>query len=423
MSGPRKKNSSARLAVSQPAEALATPVSVIALADPGADTARRFRYQYGYALVLLVRGAMLEHRFRAIWCEQHEDILGEMSADQFDAFQVKTQKPEDGYIECGTPSFAKSVARFANHEEKFGTKINRYVFISNAAGFTTQSVAEAARSPERLIAALRDKTRARPDFAKAALARLVKDTGIEEARLLPALMKLEIIKGPDLDGLNAHLHVVLHKLEGCAGWYPYQLEQLRDYLLGKIQQASSLGGEDPARYYCGLNEPRHPELQNKRLTPAEVQATLLDFGAGNFRYLAGLGQLKLSGSPVGARHILRQKMQRGGLDYYYDSLLRKTVTAEQEFLALIHHGKEGHANQIECVVKDTCDQARLAAETTTSGFGKPMLLKMTERLSEIARNDPANVHQKTPEFLLGVAGMLAENCQVWWTEPFELTTP
>lgn len=423
MSRPRKKSSPTRLAVSPSAELLATPVAVIALADPGADTARRFRYQYGYALVLLIRGAMLQQRFRAIWCEQHEDILAEVSADQFDAFQVKTQKPEDGHIECGTPSFAKSVARFAQHEEKFGAKINRYVFISNAASFTTQSVAEAARSPERLVAALRDKTNPLPDFAKAALARLVKDTGIDEARLMPALMKLELIKGPDLDGLNSHLHVMLHKLDACAGWYPYQLEQLRDYLLGKIQQASSLGGEDPARYYCGLNEPAHPELQNKRLTPAEVQATLHDFGAGSFRYLAGLGQLKPGGGPAGARHILRQKMQRGGLDYYYDSLLRKTVTAEQEFLSLIHHGKEGHANQIECVVKDTCDQARLAAETTTSGFGKPMLLKMTDRLTEIARQEPTKVHQKPPEFLLGVAGMLAENCQVWWTEPFELTAP
>ena len=363
-------------------------------------------------------GAHTQKRYVAVWCEQHEDLLAEKIDGTFDAFQVKTQLPEAGPVECTTPSLIKSLKRFARHEEKFGTRLRRYAFVSNAAEINTVSERESHRCLSKLIAALRNDTANLPAYARAALDRMVEDTDLTEAALVAVLLKTDVVQGPALNGVNNALHVMFHRLEPCAGWFAYRIEQLREYLLGKVYQASSLGGEDAAAYYVAMTQPDHPELQNKRLTPAEILATVADVGTGGFRYAPGLAQMRARPDQTGK--ILRQKMRRAGLGYYYDSMLRKTVTVEQEFFALLHNGREDVANQLECVVKDTCDQARLEAEMASAAFGKPMQAGIAQKLDRLAAEHAAKVCHKNADFLMGVAGLLAENCHVWWTGPFKL---
>jgi hypothetical protein len=80
--------------------------------DPGDEVLRRFRYQFAYGVILLVGAATRRLEYRAIWCEQHEDYLAEDSNQNFDAYQIKTKKPELGAWELNDEAMWKSMARF-----------------------------------------------------------------------------------------------------------------------------------------------------------------------------------------------------------------------------------------------------------------------------------------------------------------------
>ena len=87
--------------------------------DPGDQVIRKFRYQHAYGVVLAILMLNQTRPYRAIWCEQHEDLLAERTDDLFEAFQVKTRKPETGSWNITDESFVKSMKRFVDLDSSF----------------------------------------------------------------------------------------------------------------------------------------------------------------------------------------------------------------------------------------------------------------------------------------------------------------
>ena len=73
-----------------------SPIDSINLSDPGDEVLRKFRYQHAYGVILSVGMATGLLPCKALWCEQHEDFLTESADGFFDAYQIKTRKPELG---------------------------------------------------------------------------------------------------------------------------------------------------------------------------------------------------------------------------------------------------------------------------------------------------------------------------------------
>ena len=67
------------------------PTDAIDTEDPGDETQRNFRYQHAYGVILLVRAHLGTLPYVAIWCEQHEDFLGERTDGRYDGWQIKTR--------------------------------------------------------------------------------------------------------------------------------------------------------------------------------------------------------------------------------------------------------------------------------------------------------------------------------------------
>ena len=72
------------------------PATTADTSDPGDQTQRNFRYQHAYGAILLTNSAAGQLQYKAIWCEHHDDFLAEIADNNFDAYQIKTRKPEKG---------------------------------------------------------------------------------------------------------------------------------------------------------------------------------------------------------------------------------------------------------------------------------------------------------------------------------------
>ena len=111
---------------------MSSPIDSRDHSDPGDQVIRKFRYQHAYGVVLAILMMNETRPYRAIWCEQHEDLLAERTDDLFEAFQVKTRKSETGSWNITDESFVKSMKRFVDLDSEFPGKITKFYFVSNA---------------------------------------------------------------------------------------------------------------------------------------------------------------------------------------------------------------------------------------------------------------------------------------------------
>lgn len=402
---------------------ISTPLTQIADTDPGDDVQRRFRYQHAFGVILLIAAIRGENDYASLWCEQHEDFLAETASGLFDAYQIKTRDTGSPW-QVSDESFSASIKRFVHLDSLAGETIRAFTFATNAKAFQSSAEEKLHLCPVLLLEGIRsaiDCASLGGATAKS-LRLLAEKTELTEDGLFRTLKKTLFVTSLPLDGfesLIAHEH--LPKYDPCKHFAAGILSRIVEHLILLVFRASSLAITDPARHYAPMsNGTTLPEtLHAKRVTPEAVALVVKEIASPAFRYLEGLSSL----SPASPESwsILKRKMERGGIGSFFDLLYRRAISAEANLLGLDPTSEV--VNQIESVVADQCDEIRLKLNSTADPCGDKMLLEVISRFETLAREQPARVHQQPPEMLVGVAGLLAGDCKVWWSKPFDLQEP
>ena len=145
----RRKSVTLALGVPGQAEGRATLQS-----DRGDETQALFMYQWAAGVITLAGALASLNEYVAIWCEHHDDLLAELPTGGFHAIQVKTVSAQGATWTCGDSGFVDAVRKFAEHESKYPSKIQQYIFFSNAKpyvpGKTAKALTKLASSPLRI---------------------------------------------------------------------------------------------------------------------------------------------------------------------------------------------------------------------------------------------------------------------------------
>lgn len=403
-----------------------SPVKKRNLADPGDETSRRYRYQFGYGVILLVASHRSELDYKAIWCEQYEDFLCEISENFFDAFQIKTRKPELGEWKLTDKEFAKSITRFAMLKGKYPSCFRRFKFVSNAKFSNSDAKSKSHLSPIKLLNSVKDvpEWKKLEGLAKKGFESLRKKIKVDAEKLFNVLKQLDLANGPPLDSFEdvlSQTHIA--KLDECSHFNATLLGRTLEALIQKVYQASSLVTDDPAVHYVALNDERRkdPLLRAKRISLEDLTLTVREVHGKLFSYLPSLASLQL-GAATNKLDTLQTKMMRGGLAQHYEMMRRRTLSAEQALLDLTTRPNDGPeiCSQLENIVFGECDDALLRESQNPEPFGGKMLIKVQDRLTEIVENEPARVHHQDVNLLVGIAGLLTTECTVWWSDRFQL---
>jgi hypothetical protein len=122
--------------------------------------------------------------------------------------------------------------------------------------------------------------------------------------------------------------------------------------------------------------------------------------------------------------VLRQKLDRGGISTDdADDITDKGRAAEAHLIAETHKHPERSVNmirQLEAMVLGECREAYLRTSQKGELFGVPMLIDVQNRLRKLATERPLMVANQEYECLLGMAGMLTEECRIWWSKRFPI---
>lgn len=415
-----------------------SPTQVIAWEDPGDETLQNFRYQICYGVVLLV-GAIsgAGKQYKSVYCEQHDDFLCELANGKFDAVQVKTRKPENGAWKINEDAIMKSIFRFYEMADNFPNFIEGFVIVSNTKYFETDNkdLKEQAKSPKRFCTTLTDPTidlNTKPEFVTnyTKLKEYILSKGvasINEPLLLSVLKRITWTNGPSRDGFFEFItQSHMTQLPGVTMWPNQKITKLTTDIVLKIFHASSLFSNQPAAWL--VTNDGHDQtvaIAHKRIQVGHIKDTINSYEEDSLgKYYPNYDTLRLDALDR-TLPKLGEKMQEGGISTKHVARLKDySLAAEEQLLTLINLPgfDESTIQQIEAIVEGACDEAQLHAELhkTSPQYGGLMLSTVYTKLREITIHTPKDVFYQRYEFLLGIAGLLSQECRIWWSEEFTL---
>lgn len=392
--------------------------------DPGDATLRNFRYQLSIGVIHWIGMRIGELPYESIYCEHLDDFLCARTDGTFDALQVKTKEPSDGLWYLKDKGLHNTFKRWTALERDHPNAFNAYVFYSNVGVLDSDARNLAAKSAQALKRAIDELDSDISDLAEPAavayssLKRLCStdDREIEDAILVAVIKKTRFVLGPsrsDFDDVLVAKHVV--RLPGCANFPAERLRELRDELVSELWRASSLSIEAPNVHYAVLSAGvTAPHILAKRRDAEDITRVLADFSAFPFRFRSS-SLLTLEEQRSDA-HVLARKFVAAGLVNHIDSMKIRAVSAERtllEQIAIDPVRAQERLDQLSALVKTTCDDVLLEYEDSECPYGRPMLRTVRSRLEALSTTENLNM-------LLGVAGLLTEECLLWWGPRFDL---
>lgn len=399
--------------------------------DRGDETQALFRYQWTAGVVLLVAAVGCLNKYRAVWCEHHDDLLGELDNGAYHAIQVKTDATSGATWRCSSQPFVDSVRKFVGHEATYGPKIEQYILYANIGPYvpaaTARKVSTVASSPMRLCDECRNAS-SHDKLVKPycdAFSALCTGTGADPDVLFRVLRKLEFQKGVPLEGYKEHLSTVIGSLSHCRQLTLGALAKLRDELLFMVGEASSLAVSPLDFYASVLEADGRPTalVRGKRISVEEIETMLNQHPTDSLRY-AGAGGFLQVGSVKGQKDVLRRKMTAGYVGTYFPAMWLQAMAAEERLLGeALLDPKEAlrKREQLLALMLVECQtaEAAAAAEPDERKRGAKMLQRIIERAEDRAKHDKSSAEHERAETLLGVAGLLSGSCHFAWGVPLE----
>jgi len=412
---------------------MTNPVSVIDTKDPGDETQRNFRYQHAYGVILLIGAACNKLDYISLYAEHHEDFLCEKRSGKFVGYQIKTRKPEEGVWDLSDEPLRKSIRRFIELNQKYDSYLDSLVFVSNSGfsnpGSDIKDKVKLSRSPQKFtehVSKCSDAKAICPPFDES-FEELRRYCNCTSGELIAVIKKLDLVIGPERNSFDAEITAThLPHLPDCSSLPIHMLNAVRDELVQKVYYASSLKIDDPSKHWYPINRSSidDPVIKSKKLTVDMVNYMAQDRTAPPFRYYNTHPTIQL-GDGQGKLSILRQKMERGGLHHQIQTMERRSLSAEQklmEYAVKNPTNLDSYISQLVGVVKGECDEAYHHAIMSGEPIGHQMLDTLYKCLKEKADKHPALVMREPYETLIGIAGLLTGDCQVWWSEPFPIAS-
>jgi hypothetical protein len=390
---------------------------------------RNVRYQHAFGVILLVRSKLGDLPYRAIWCEQFEDLLAERNDDRFDGYQVKTSRPENGPWTLRGAELIRSIGRFCDLIAEFGDQIAGVYFVSNtecdSVGDDNQDGRRRGRCPNAFLQHVKNcsaKEELVPPYSDA-FDELVAATGAEVEHLFSVLARMSIILGPsriDLDAAIVHDHLAI--LPEGKGLATGQLTALFDGLIASVADASSLRVVDGMRHLFNGTAASDPTLAAKRLAVDEVVRLSIDVPRGPT--FSAVAQPILALGHARETTIMERKLSHGGIEGDQIEVFRtRALATEYALMEDVERRPDRYPalqTQLEQVVLGECAEAFLRAKRGGEPFGEPMMIEVQDRLRTLADNSPTLVGHHPYESLIGIAGLLTGECRIWWSSRFNV---
>jgi hypothetical protein len=206
------------------------------------------------------------------------------------------------------------------------------------------------------------------------------------------------------------------------------LQSIASVLVAEVLEASSKDHASPKKHYFAICRNPHQAQMDSIITAKRFAKTraeeVIRRGFGRCGTSASVTPFTIDRLPDGTR-IQQAKMTGGGIVIDdVEEAVQQRQAAEYALSTWISKYGVPKANSmyqdVRSAVLTECNEAKERAKQTGSEFGSSMLKLVKERIRTLYTNDGATLHGLRHDQLLGIAGILTEECPLWWSEKFDL---
>lgn len=400
----------------------------VSSSDPGADVQRRFRYQAAYAAIVATELLRDDGDVNLVFCEHHEDVLVRRVDGKFVGIQVKTRQIGLEPFKTGDEEIRGALKRFLQLEIQFPDYFATFVIAANCGFYSTKkNASNLAHLAETICAAFQSKKDA-PKSEAGTLKRLASKLECKTDALTKILCRLEL-RG-DLPQFGDIFAVLARRISQSSEIQEYtyrEVNAVAEALLNRVLEASTLSCDDSARLCFVLaRDPDRAEteaiIKGKTITRAAITSLLLETASTS--RLTCVATTSVDALPQGTR-LLQQKMAAGGVSVE-NIALATDHKVSAEFLLQQWFFKYGNAEansryrHLRTIVRTEAYEASDEAAADDRLYGAAMLERVRSRLRARHRTGSSSLFEVHYEHLLGVAGILTEECTLWWSKPFSV---
>lgn len=401
--------------------------------DPGDDVQRRFRYQHAYAAIQCAKLLNSDCGHDAVYCENYEDILLRKKTGKFEGVQVKTRLFKLEPFKSNDGAIKKSIARFAELEKKFPGQFDAYHFVTNH-GFWEEK--QDKNCIKFLVTSIKKRGGVKglptKNDLRSYIATICVDHECAEADVVSAMLKMELVGfESDLERTPNDLRDVVADLSDLKECSALVARKVADNLMHMTYSASSMkfGGDTASLYELVSDYDAHREaliLLGKTICADKVKSVIASSVTSDAENLLVKADLvDDEGIPPGM-DILTEKLEQGGLQAERINKVKDfKASMEKLYLGWQYKQSISAANarlaHLKVLVGDDCVEAKIDASSEKStDYAPEMYRGLRQRLGERVASQSGRLYGATEEHLVGTAGILTEECTVWWSDKFEL---
>jgi hypothetical protein len=419
------------------ADLVGTPSDTLDTTDPGDDTQRRYRYQAAYAAIVSLDLLDEDSEFEEIFCEHHEDTLVRKKDDTHIGIQVKTRAPGRDLFKSNDTQILNALERFVEQEIEYPNQYSRFVLATNYAFWSAR---KNTKNLHYLLDLAKNTLQSDPSSPPPSLAGYISilaervnsstNTPVSSEAVLRTLGKVGIQEDlPKFDDLESRLvsHIPEHYNVGEAGFD--DLLRAAKALINRMFEAASLSTVSAKQMYFVLfSDPMQVRtdtiIEGKRITRDTIEGVLRERLSSD-AFLRTVGAVSISDLPKGMRG-LELKMAKGrisarSIHNAKDHMYSTWKLLDEWIYKYDPERADQRYEQLKVIVGNECQEAYDLAYTPDKPFGQEMLNDVRRRLRSRRSSEPDLFFACTHEHTLGMASILTELCDVWWSEEFRLS--
>jgi Cap4 dsDNA endonuclease len=407
------------------------PDEVLDTNDPGDDVTQRYWYQHCYAAINAVR--LLDGDVELIVCENHEDFLIKRSDSAFVGVQVKTRASDQPAFKAQDLVILKALGKFCIIDQQYQNSFVTFEFHTNHRLWDEQ---ENQNNLCWLLKKLKERGGASKLKSGHPLRAIVE--GVAAACNLPFSSVQSTLLKTVANAHNIQIRTIRSDLVEALGCcpqtkgFPYSfLTDLADDIVAITRSASgnTLKGSVQSLYEAGADiqsAQAKQILSGKKIERSDVEALVEKYASKQrtFENLDIIGAELTEDTPKSQR-VMTLKMARGGVEYQRVEIMHDLVHAFEHLYiqwvrkyGAVEAGKR--RKDVLSVVAFEGTEATVSSCKKGDAFGSEMYVELFSRLQRRCTSSQQQIHNSTPEHLMGGAGLLTQQCKLWWSKKFQI---
>jgi hypothetical protein len=408
-----------------------TPVSSLSATDHGDDMQLRVRYQATYGAWLALTLLIDQTAVQEVYCEQHEDVLLRKTTGKFQGCQVKTRLPKLGPFKTDDSQIKDSISRFIELEKAYRGHFERFIIATNVAFW--QSTKNSKNLPH-LIEIARSMNGSKPPISNE-IRKLINEWcdkhSCDRSLVWKVLGRLELQSElPQFHDIESQLAFKIAEVLGETFRRVDEVSRAAKALVQMVSDASSRNHTNSLfGYFVFVTDPPSAEeaaiIAAKKICKDDVLRTIRRCFDEAVLLTSG-NHIPVSELPRGTGK-LKKKLAAGGLSIGEIDLLKSFHYSADVLLQqwLYKYGPSKTSARYEhlrLIVTDDCYEAAASAGSPSGIYGAKMLARVRSNLKQSVGYQLNQLSEMgvTYNHLLGIAGILTEDCKVWWSDQFEL---